>query len=222
MTPALSLRRDTNGLSKPSAASAPDPPQTHTQPEGSATATASSRETSFPLPHPLPSYLGSTPGPATVLSREITRRAPAHTGGRCTCRSLGLIHWLLELPPPFARSPLFLSLRLYFPAFSFLASLSPLIHPSKSGSRCFNLCAILYSRYKLDRVLNVIIRRDRPFFLSGPWYVLAFTRSLTCKRRIYGLSSISVRGKDMCVLAERSACLSGAFGGSTPWGPLPR
>lgn len=51
----------------------------NTQPESSATTTASSRETS--LPPPTPSYLGATPGLATVLSREIIRRAPAHAEG---------------------------------------------------------------------------------------------------------------------------------------------
>lgn len=96
------LSKDTNGLSKPSAAPAPDPRDT--QPESSATATASSRESS--LPPPPTSYLSATPGPAMVLSREITRRAPAHAGGGSTCCSPDLIHWLLELPPllPVARS----------------------------------------------------------------------------------------------------------------------
>lgn len=151
MTPALSLRRDTNGLSKPSAASAPDPPQTHTrthtQPQGSATATASSRETSLLLPHPLPSYLGSTPGPATVLSREITRRAPAHTGGPSTCRSLGLIHWLLELPPPPCQQPALsffkaLFSRLFLP---WVAFPSPSPRPSQEADvlTCVLYCTVV-------------------------------------------------------------------------------
>lgn len=141
MTPALSLRRDTNGLSKPSAASAPDPPQTHThahtQPQGSATATASSRERLHSC-SPIPSLPTWAPRrdlqqffPARLLGVRLrTRAAPS------TCRSLGLIHWLLELPPPLASSPLFLSLRLYFPPFPALGRF-PLLHPAQVRKQMF-------------------------------------------------------------------------------------
>lgn len=142
MTPALSLRRDTNGLSKPSAASAPDPPQTHTHAHTHSHRAPLQRPPLLARLHscsPIPSPPTWAPRrdlqrffPARLLGVRLRTRA-ARVRAAASVSFIGFLSYLL----PLASSPLFLSLRLYFPAFSCLGSLSPLLHPAQVRKQMF-------------------------------------------------------------------------------------